>query len=94
MGRKMLKLYVDQDDKGRFSILYTKKGVEDSVLIEGLNQRQVELIYKLLQTLGFGVFLKGETKTLSCLKISEYAKVPIDQKFQSRRKLQLWEVLD
>ena len=89
---RILKIFVERDRNGKYAVLYTRKGLKDSVLVEGLTKKQVEGIYSLLQKLGFDVFLEGAKADLENLDISENAKVFLDDVFKTFRKLQPWEV--
>ena len=89
---RILKVFVERDRNGKYTVLYTRKGLKDSVLVEGLTKKQVESIYSLLQKLDFDVFLQGAKSDLENLDISENAKIPIDEVFKTFRKLQPWEV--
>jgi hypothetical protein len=86
MGRKILKLYVERDKNKKYSLLYTKKGLETSVLVEGLTKKQVESIYSLLQKLGFDVFFEGIKADLKSLNIPKTAKIHTDDIFVRKDK--------
>jgi len=94
MVERILKVFVEKDRGGKYSVLYTRKGLKDSVLIENLNKRQVEKIYSLLKLLGFDVFLQGAKADLEDLEVSKEAKIYLDDVFTTFRKLQPWEVLE
>ena len=87
-------LWLERDNKGKWSLLYSRKGLKDAAMVEGLNRRQVEQIYSLLKAFGIDVFLKGKGRDLELLDISEEAKVPIDQRFKTFNPLKPWEVLE
>jgi len=85
-------LWLERNNKGKYSLLFLKK--RKGIWIEDLNRRQVEQIYSLLKGLGFDVFLKGKSRDLELLDISEQAKVPIDDHFKTFNPLKPWEVLE
>jgi len=87
-------LWLERDKKGKYSVLFSRKGLKDAVIVEGLNRRQVEQIYSLLKAFGIDTFFKGKLKDLELLNISEEAKVPIDQRFKTFNPLKPWEVWD
>ena len=87
-------LWLERDNKGKWSLLYSRKGLKDAAMVEGLNRRQVEQVYSLLKAFGIDVFLKGKARDLELLGISEEAKVPIDQRFKTFTPLKPWEVLE
>ncbi len=88
---RILKIFVERDRNGKYSVLYTRKGIKDSVLVEGLTRKQVEGIYSLLQKLDFDVFIQGTKVDLESLNIAENAKIPIDDVFTTFCN-QPWEV--
>ena len=85
-------LWLERDRKGKYAVLYSRKGLKDAVMIEGLNRRQVEQLYSFLKAFGIDAFFKGKARDLELLDISTEAKVPIDQKFKAFRPLKPWEV--
>ena len=85
---RILKVFVEEQDNGKFS-LREKNG---NAKVKNLSKRQIEEIYSFLKELGFDVFLYGKREVLAGLKISEQAKVPVDDVFKTFRKLQPWEV--
>ena len=91
---RILKVFVERDRNGKYSVLYTRRGLKDATMIEGLTKRQVEGIYSLLTKLGFDVFFEGAKADLKNLDIAENAKVFLDDVFKTFRKLQSWEVLE
>jgi len=89
---RLLKLFIEEQANGKFSVLYTRKGLKDGALIENLTLKQLRELYGLLKKLGFDVFFLGTKEHLTALDISEEAKVPTDDVFKTFRKLQPWEV--
>ena len=83
-------LWLERDNKGKYRILLFKNN--RSFRIDNLTARQVEQFYSLLRNLGIDVFLKGTSEDLSSLRISEQAKVPIDDRF--KKFTPIWEVGD
>jgi len=90
--QKIVKLWVEVDERGRYSVLYTSKEVERGVLVEGLTKRQVEGIFQLVKALGHDVVIEGSKEDIAGLGVPEALKIYADDIFKEFHKLQPWEV--
>jgi len=90
--QRIIKLWVEVDDKGKYSVLYSSKHLERGVLVEGLTKRQVEAVFQLVKSLGHDVVLEGSKSDIADLGIPEAFKVYADEVFKEFHKLQPWEV--
>jgi beta-lactam-binding protein with PASTA domain len=58
MGRKILKLWIEINSKGKYVALIKTRDGEKK--IENLTGKQVEQLWRFLKALGFGVFIYGK----------------------------------
>ncbi len=91
--QRIIKLWVEVDDRGKYSILYTGKHLETGVWIESLSRKQVEAVFNLVKALGHLVVVEGNKTDIRDLQIPESLKVYKDDVFKEFKPLPVWEVL-
>jgi len=91
--RKLVKLWVEVGENGKYSILYTSKELQSGVLIENLSAKQAEGVINLLRAIiGKNVFVAGKKADIRDLRIPEGVKIYTDDTFKEFKPLPIWEV--